>query len=47
VYAKDDQRKLMAHYFYENLYDMREKILVALKDRIQEQMGQSTPPGQV
>jgi hypothetical protein len=43
VYAEDDQRKLMAHYFYENLYDMREKIIAALKERIQEQMGQPQP----
>jgi len=47
VYAEDEQRKLMAHYFYENLYDMREKIITALKDRIQEQMGQPQVTGGV
>jgi hypothetical protein len=43
VYAEDDHRKLMAHYFYENLYDMREKIIKSLKDRIAEQTGQMLP----
>lgn len=47
VYAEDAHKQLMAHYFYENLYDMREKIIKALKDRISEQLGQpSTSPAQ-
>lgn len=45
-YEEKPDLKHMAHCFYEHLYDMREKILQTIKERIQEQQGMPAQPQQ-